>query len=413
MTDTVEIHIPLEQIFTKKISKTVFEIIGDVSDYGVYFGTRGGRKENGKHILVDLYHVQESIPTSHTGIGFKFMHKANNCLPHVILNCSVAKILQGHNVFGETDILQGVCEMLGIFKESFPELYSYLDVQNAEIARFDVTLPMNCGSRKLAEKAREYIRHIDVSRLKNLSISKKKQHFNTIYFGSENSKVGGFKVYCKGVELDNVLDDLHSKAEKGCIASLSKLKPYTKEVIDFADGSIRVEATVKKRMLKEQGIPTNLWQFLAYQINNPLIYKSLFKYKTDVFFDSLRSIKLKYSNDESVYKLLHDKLTTITKTGKTSTTKARNAYRFYRSLRFDGFYEVKRTTPIRTFQMNLKLLVDCGLSKAFLQNFDGENEEKPLLTFIKIDYDKPNPKSYQKPISEYVPEFYEFFKKVA
>lgn len=410
MIDTVEVHIPLQMIFCKKTSLTGYEIIGEVTDYGLSAHSRHVRKQDdGVNVPFELYHSHESLPTSHTGIGFKFMHRTNKCLPHVILNCSIAKILQGHNVYGSLDMVAGVVEMLGVFKDTYPEFSGYLDFKKAEISRFDVTLPVQTQSLNSAEKIRDYFRHVDWGRYRNLSVSNVKEHYNTLYFGAEKSKVGGFKIYCKGIELGKIVKDLQRKSQQGCLSSNYKLQNIlTPEVIGYANKSVRIEATVKKRMIKDFDLPTNLWQFLKKQYEDQSIYKQLFIHKTDDFFKALQGLTMKHSDDLEVYDLLHEKLTTVTPTGKLSTTKAKHAYNFYKRLKDDGFYEVKRTSDTRTFQRNIKALVDSGFSRAYLQNLT-KNEDTPILRLLNLDFDVPNPQSYTPPVSQYLSEFSQYF----
>lgn len=406
MVDTVQIHIPMEDIFFKKVSKTAYEIIGDVSDYGLNPASRRVvKQDDGSKIAFDLYHMQESIPTSHTGIGFKFMHRTNNCKPHVILNASIAKITQGHNIYGITSIIAGCFEMLGLFIESFPKFSKYFVISLAEISKLDITLPVQTTSLMTAERIREYMRYVDWGRFRNLSVRNKKLEYNTIYFGSPNSKVGGFKLYCKGVEISPIVNELKKNAQKGCLTSNYKLTHiYTPETIDYAMKSVRIEATAKKRMLKEHNIPTNLWDFIVYQLNNPDIYKTLFQHKTRKFLSALEGLTMTHTDDIKVYDLLHEKLTTITPTGKKSSTRAKHAYNFYKRLKDDGFQEVKRCSNERTFQRNIKSLADAGFSRAYLQNLS-KNEETPILRLLNMDFDAPLPASYKPPKTRFFNKF--------
>ena len=205
MLDTVQFHIPFYERYCslRDGSRTVWELKLDVSqlDPSLNIWAKNVIVKDGHTINIDYFHVYDSIPTSHTGIGYKVMDTANRAMPHIILNCSLAKILQGHNVYGNTDMITGVFEMLGIFCDFHPKLLKYLDLANAYISKFDVTLPMQTPSLKTAERIREYFRNVSWGRFKNLSLTNERLEYNTLYFGSPNSKVGGFKVYCKGIEV--------------------------------------------------------------------------------------------------------------------------------------------------------------------------------------------------------------------
>lgn len=407
MTDTLELHIYVQEIFAKKVSKTGYEMIGDVTDFGLNGSSRHVRKkDDGRTVIYEIYHAHESLPTSHSGIGFKFYHKTQNCLPYVMLNCSVAKILQGHNVFGSLDLRAGAFEMLGVLSEHYPEFVKYLDFNNIEISRFDLTLPMQTQSRLTAEKVRDYIRNVDWGRYRNLEIANKKENYNTVYFGSDKSRVGGFKLYCKGVEVEKVVNKLKIFAKKGMVADFAKLQAYTDDVLEFADKSVRLEAMIKKRMLIEHNIPTNLWQFMIYEHKNPYLYANLFTYKTCDLFTALQDMTMPYADDVKVYDMLIEKLRTTTPTGKISDTKAKNAFMFYLSIKQHGFYEIKRISNKRTFDHNIKSLVDSGFSRSYLQNLTKQDETK-VLRLLNLDCQPALPSSYKEPTPTY--EYYERF----
>lgn len=413
MIDTVLVLIPIHKTYTRA-TDYVYEIIGDVTDYDLKAASRYvSKQDDGTKIPFELYHMQESLPTSHTGIGFKFFHRANNYLPYVQLNCSIAKIVQGHNVYGSCNMITGILEMLGVFKETYPEFCKYLDFANAEISRFDITLPAQTQSLETAIRVREYLRNVDWGRYRNLCILNKDGCINTLYFGSRKSDVGGFKVYCKGVELvNNEIKPLKHKAKKGCLTSIHKLTHiFTDDVQDFASKSVRIEVIVKREMIKQFGLPTNLWQLLRHQLNNPDIYKTLFHHKTKDFFNAMQGITMP-TDDIKVYEILLNKLTTITPTGKKSTTRASHAYNFYKRLKQDGFYEVKRTSNERTFQRNVKSLVDAGFKRFDLQNL-AKNEETQILRLLNLDFNAPLPKSYKEPVSTYFDEFKQYLINVA
>lgn len=411
MIDTVELHIPVLDVFCTK-QGTLCQTLIDVTEFGLVGSSRYVKKTDNGIIPYEIYHAYESLPTSHSGIGFKLMHKTNNCLPHVILNCSIAKILQGHNVFGVCNLLTGVFEMMGVFKKAYPECAAFLDFQNTTLSRIDITLPIQTKSRHTAERVRDYIRNVDFGRYRNLAIKGKKDNYNTIYFGSEKSRVGGFKLYCKGVELDNVLSDLSKKASKGCLASASKLKNiYTKQVIDYANTSIRLETTIKKRQFEQLNLPTNLWTFLKHQHQHPTVYEDLFKLKTDEFMQALQGLTMKNMSDTDIYELLLAKLSVTTPTGKVSTTRAKHAYSFYLLLKSQGFYNVKKISAKTTFNRNLKSLIEAGIARSHLQNLT-KDDKTPILDILQIDLNAKNPDGYipNTGFTDYYHDFIHYFE---
>lgn len=418
MLDTVQVHIPFHERYCslRDGSRTVWELKLDVSqlDPSLNIWAKNVIVKDGHTINIDYFHVYDSIPTSHTGIGYKVMDTANRAMPHIILNCSLAKILQGHNVYGNTDMITGVFEMLGIFCDFHPKLLKYLDFANAYISKFDVTLPMQTPSLKTAERIREYFRNVSWGRFKNLSLTNERLEYNTLYFGSPNSKVGGFKVYCKGIEVNNHIKDLTAKAQKGDIKAHKDLQVYTDDVVKFANNSVRLEATVKKRMLTDNNLPTNLWEFLVYQLENKSVYKTLFKQKTDTFMQSLQEMRMPYDDDTKVYDMLLKRLSEPTKAGGISTTKARNAWNFYLLIKTQGFYEVKKTSPKSTFNRNVKNLCDAGFNRAMLQNLTGD-KTKPtaIIRLLNVDLNARLPSSYTPPTTQFYDKFKDYLLNVA
>lgn len=408
MIDTVIIHIPIFELYTRSEGKTRM-IIGDVADYGLVASTRYiVRDPVTKQITHgDLYHPFESLPTSHSGVACKFFDRTVNCLPYLSLNASLAKIEQGHNVYGHNVIYNGIAEMLAVFKHTYPAFWTCLDVKNARICRLDITYSAEMTNRHTAEQVREYLRNVDFGRLRNNS---KQERWNTVYFGSEKSRVGGAKVYCKGVELENEREELKKKAKNGCLASSQKLEIFTLELQEIADKLIRFEATIKARQLEQMSLPTNLWQFIGYARKNKKIYEELWRYKFGAILETLKGKTMTNADDGDVKQLLYEKLTTVTKTGKVSTTKAKNAFRFYRDLKTDGFVNVQKNYSKSQFSLLVKNLVDVGFSRAYLQNLSKATVEQsiPVLSMLNIDFSNRLPADYKLNISEHLFEFEEY-----
>lgn len=436
MIDTVICHTPVFATYTVQNGER-FDIIGDVNDFGLEACARHVKQnEDGQKVFTDIYHAYESLPTSHAGIGHKFYHSTNKTLPYLEMNCSLAKLMQGHNVYGLDDIVMGTIEMLGAIANAYPKLAQYLDFANTKVVRFDVTYSAVCDSRLQAEKVRNYLRNVDFGRLRNQSVKNTKDHYNTVYFGSPQSKIGGFKLYCKGIEIENERKELQANAKRHCLASMQKLeKIFTQDLQDYADNLVRIEATFKTRHIKELGLPQNLWEFSKFQIENPEIYKEIWQNKTQAMFKALEGKIMDYTDDGELIELLNAKLVTYTYPkdllqrsvkglrkprfnapsnrfytflGKPSYTRAKNAYNLYKRIQQDGFYQVKKLHNLRTFQRNVKYLAIAGLSVGFLQNLKPRGEILPVLEILSIDFANQFPEGYQSPTV--TPEFVEQFK---
>lgn len=404
MIDTVKLHIPVFATYTVSQPHdkgTTYTIVGDVDDYGLVGSSRQIKKDiNGVRYATEIYHAQESLPTSHSGIGHKFYHSANNCLPYLELNCSIAKIMQGHNVYGVDELILGSIQMLGAVKDAYPEFWQYLDIQNTKIVYIDITYSAQMQNLKQAEQVREYIRNVDFKGLRNQSVIGNKDHYNTIYFGSDNSKVGRFKLYCKGVETRNDRKELLKLARKNDLGAKRKLENiFTQELQDYADRLVRIEATVKTRLMQDLGIPQNLWLFYEYQQKNPNIYQELWRMKTKAMFNALQGEIMEYVDDSKIWQLLHERLTYVTNKGNVSEGRAKSAFNLYKRIQQDGYYKVKSEFNVRTFNRNVKYLVDCGISKAFLQNMHKqENNKIRVLEVLTVDFDNQVPANFVAPV---------------
>ena len=443
MIDTVILHVPTFATYTVQDGER-FNIVGDVNDFGLEACARHIRvNDKGEKVFTDIYHAYESLPTSHAGIGHKFYHSTNKTLPYLELNCSVAKLMQGHNVYGLDDIVYGSIEMLGAIATAYPKLAQYLDFANTKVVRFDVTYSAMCETRLQAERVRDYLRNVDFGRLRNQSVKNTKDHYNTVYFGSPGSKIGGFKLYCKGVEIENERKELQALANKNCLASTQKLqKIFTQQLQDYADRLVRIEATFKTRHIKELGIPQNLWQLVQYQLDNPELYKEIWQNKTQAMFKALEGKIMDYADDAKLMQTLKEKLVTYTypkdllqisvKTlckpsfgdlsqhdfmflGKPSYTRAKNAYNLFKRIQQDGFYEVKKHHNLRTFQRNIKYLADAGFAIGTLQNLKAKGESLPVLEILSIDFANQFPEGYQVPTltEQFVEQFKPYLSKAA
>ena len=157
MIDSVVIHVPMQKQFTKQLGNKHM-IIGDVADYALTACTRYLVRDPVTHEVThgELYHPFESLPSWHSGVAVKFFDTAMNCLPYVSLNASIAKIGQGHNVYGHDNLYAGVVDMLSVLKETYPVLWSCLDIENARLSRIDITYSAKLPSRNHAEQTKDF-----------------------------------------------------------------------------------------------------------------------------------------------------------------------------------------------------------------------------------------------------------------
>lgn len=446
MIDSVVIHAPMKKQFTRQLGNKHM-IIGDVADYALTACTRYLVRDPVTHEVThgELYHPFESLPSWHSGVAMKFFDTAMNCLPYVSLNASIAKIGQGHNVYGHDNLYAGVVDMLSVLKDTYPVLWACLDIENARLSRIDITYSAKLPSRNHAEQTRDFLRNVDWGRLRNNS---KNERWNTVYFGGEASRVGVGVVYCKGVELEDERKKLQKQAKQGDLNAIKKLEIFTPELQEYADRLLRFEARCKSRQIEQFGISTNLWDFIAHTFKNKRTLFELWNYKFKPIFDALKGKHMTHADDSELLNLLKYKLKTYTYPtrkniiksmvqvdnlchgllrkkpiylipdisgfqfffiGKPSYVQALNAYNFYKRIKQDGFLKVKELHTKATFYRNVKNLIDCGISRSHLQNLhSSDGEIVPIIQLVNIDFANQLPADYKPFISPNLKEFNHF-----
>uniref|UniRef100_A0AAU8B113 Replication-associated protein G2P n=1 Tax=Dulem virus 62 TaxID=3145773 RepID=A0AAU8B113_9VIRU len=416
MLDTLEIHIPIQAEFIYSIGEKLFSVIGEVAHYGL---TGYGQ------IIYDVdlnslvptgiqKHAYESLPSSHGGMAFKFFsHNVANTLPYVALKAS-AKFLEGHNIFGSESVQKLACEMLATLKKHYPIFYTFLDIDNARISRLDATYSARLADESLVSKTLDFLRNISSGQRKK--DTDRRDFYNTVYWGGRTSRHGNAVAYGKHNDVIEHYKDMVKKAKDGCKKTSEYLETiFYDELLDYSKGLLRFESRSKARLLERLGIPTNLWSFIRYQKKNPDVLKTLWNYWFKPIFEAMKGEVMHLNDDEKVKALCYEKLWTITKKGKKSYTKAKNAYNFYMRLKQSGFEAVKADYNRRAFEIALKSLVDLGLPKALLQNIEkSKDTEVPVFKLITIDFSKqsPNPDyDLSRDDGEY-PSYYQFDKYI-
>lgn len=405
MHDTNIINIPFFDTWVRHLGGTDFGLVADLQYFGVK--TYGGVRfdvDTGKVEYYDIKHPFEKLPSSFADMAVKVYHHTKNTTPYVALNAS-PKFLQGHNVYGTDYVYELVCEMLGVLRDSYPVLWSFLDVKNAHFARIDVTYFVRLPTDDMAFEVIDMIGRVKTKY--RFPDNKRNIFANTRYWGQAVNRVGYCKMYGKNNEVADTVKSLRRKARAGSRQAQKLLdEVFNDNLEQFAKNLIRFEATNKKQMLENMGIPSNIWQFMLYQKQHPDTNFRMWKFWFSEIFDAMRGEVSVNLDDSEVLKLCKDKLTTITPTGKLSQSKALNAYRFYVFIREKGFVHAKQCTHDRTFQRNLKLLTDIGISKAHLQNLNGrEVKTIPLVELIQIDFSNQTPPNYELVKSRYSGEF--------
>lgn len=410
MLDTLEIHIPMQSQFCYENGK-LWSIVGEVAHYGL---TGQGaivfdiETKQLKPVGVQK-HAYESLPSSYGGMAFKFFsHNVANTLPYVALKAS-AKFLEGHNIFGTENVQKLACEMIAKLKECYPVFYFFLDIDKARISRIDATYSARLADESMVAKTLDFLRNVSNGfRRKDTD---RRDFYNSVYWGGATSRWGNAVAYGKHNDVLEHYKDVVKKANNGCPTSKEYLETiFYDELLEYSKGLLRFESRSKARLLEKMGIPTNLWAFIRYQKKNPNILKALWRYWFTPILNAMKGQVMHLNDDEKIKKLCYEKLWTITKKGKKSYTKAKNAYNFYMRLKQSGFEAVKADYNRRAFEIALKSLVDLGIPKALLQNIEKQQDnEVPVFKLINVDFTQQAPDGYDPSCDddEY-PSYYQF-----
>lgn len=402
MNDHFRIRIPVFVTYVKSVENHHY-FSGDLLEYDLQCATRRiSRSDDGLLLVGRLYVPYESLPSSYTDMAFKFYHDCTNQYPHVELKASPAKLLQGHNVFGFDDLETGAIEMLGLLSEAYPKLCRILDFANAEVMHMDFTYSARLPHQNMVQPVLDYLVNVQAGHRKSKGLK-----FQNYVAFSENSRYINGKAYGKYQELIEQIQELTKQSQKGDIRASNVIAQMNK-VKDFANGLIRFEARIHKTYLTKNNLPTNLWQLIQYQKQNPTLAQDLWHKTFDGILNNLKGeVEMIFKQDDEVQEYLKTKLFSVTKKGNISYTKAYHAMGFYRALRDVGYAkllkQMRECNNEKGFYRNLKPLLEAGFSKAELQNLHTEKNGKviPFVRLVEIKFDEQVPPDYVKPVSKY------------
>lgn len=403
MIDMLVLKIPVDYSLVDVTDDGKHAILGfDLLDLDLKVGSYDVYKnEDGQVQHKVLKHSYEKLPTSYTKMAFKFYHEGSY-FPYVELKASPAKILQGHNVYGSDVIEHGVLEMLGYLATSQPTLYGMLAVSETEVQQIDITYSARLKDDKQVEQVKEFLRNVTTQHIRKST--KECSYQNTIYFGSSRCKRFARKVYGKKKEFDTQLKEyeylakLNDQNAKRVFNAMSCPK-----LQKWATGLLRFESGVKAYVMKEKGIPTNVFELIRYQRENPKFTQQIWAKSFEQIFEALKGTAMKATDHDSVFDHLCSVYETVTKSGRRSITKARNLFNFYCALETHGVNGMKSKFGQRQFYQNMADLVNAGYSKAFLQNLhiESKNNVVPFLKFVEIKFDEQLPPDFVEPVSQF------------
>ncbi|MCU4423313.1 phage/plasmid replication protein, II/X family [Acinetobacter sp. WU_MDCI_Abxb74] len=401
MLDHLCINAPFESsFFSVNEAGEYFFIDVDLHSIEIPLASRSVHKnEDGSISAAALFHPFESVPTHYTGMAMKVFFDSSY-EPYVQIKASPAKLLQGHNVFGSDNIEQGADEMIGFLHMAYPVLTKMLDWSRAWVSHIDVTYSAKLSDQTTAKKVLDFLANVSngQTRLSN------KRFDSSVYWGGQTSRLVNHKCYLKHDEFISQFEELKQLAKKNDKSAQRVVDVMSdSRLINWTVGLLRFESRLKKRWLERNGVPTNLYELIAFQKANPDLLQTLWTKATHGIFDAMRGQTVKLINDESVLEAISNSPVVVTNSGKVSQTRIRNIYSTYCLVREHGLEKLAEMLPKPTFYRHLSELCDCGFSKAFLQNLH-DNKAKNVIPFMKlveIDFSQQLPEWYQPPVSQF------------
>lgn len=374
---------------------------GDIRDYGIPAATRHVSKtDDGLTTTGELYHPYEKLPSDYTDMAMKFFTNTMNTVPYVEIKASPLKLLQGHNVYGFECIELGSDQMLGMLFEAFPQLLPILDLDNIEVLCVDTTYLVRLPHQSMVQPTLDYMANLAAGHRKARQV----KYENFISWGNDGASIRP-KAYGKFEEVKAQLHKIQKQADKGCQRSKA-LVCAMHDALPFANAVIRLEARITKTYMSKNGIPTNLFQLIKLQREQPELLLRLWHVAFDPILDRMKGKYMNFSNDAEILELFKTKLVTYTKTGKPSYTKANNAMKFYSLIRQIGLVATKNLYNERTFYDALKHLEACEISMGHLQNLAKNPNGKviPFVRLFELKMADQLPSDYVQPVSQYSPK---------
>lgn len=406
MLDKIELRIPIDSSLVEVDSDGRHAVFGiallDIKSLRVA-SREVHKRDDGSLATNELFCPYATLPTSFTGMAFKFQHDSVHSFPYVEIKASPAKILQGHNVFGSDWIKEGALEMLGWLQEAHPDLYGLLHIESAEVMLLDVTYSVRLRDDDQVDQALSFLRNFSSRGIRKAK-DRKIDYKNTVYFGSARCKWLARKLYGKATEFFEQLEHHKKLAKKNDFAAQRVVSAMSDPRLQaWVKGLLRIETGMKRAWLQKLGIPTNLFELIKYQELNPDVLKHLWLKANEEMFKALEGEMMDVRNHQEVFKTICQNFETVTPSGRVSLTKARNVFNFYCGLELLGCEMMKSKYSEAQYFRYMSDLISCGFSKAFLQNLGSGNNSNviPFVRMIEMKFDEQLPDWFIEPISTF------------
>ncbi|EON6431479.1 phage/plasmid replication protein, II/X family, partial [Salmonella enterica] len=155
--------------------------------------------------VTGLSHPYESLPSYFASLAMKLHQGSNLAPPRVELKASPAKLLQGHNVFGPTDVSLCAEALFTPFCMAMPLLADYLDFENTYIAKIDCTFSARLKTINQTRQVMDVLRNVSNGQTKATKSTRSQTYDSTMYW-NETSNSLRRKAYLKGQEIQADLD---------------------------------------------------------------------------------------------------------------------------------------------------------------------------------------------------------------
>ncbi|MDH3001574.1 DNA replication protein [Chelonobacter oris] len=355
--------------------------------------------------VAELSHPYEAIPSHFGSLAMKVFNGSDRMKtpPYVELKASPAKLLQGHNVFGSTNLDVCCFVMLKTFCEALPELYEMVDIEKTMIDWIDVTYSAHISSETVQKQVISFLQNVKAGQTRKTQYNREYETTAEWNSGSEHRTL---KVYLKGAELQKRLAETQSELKKtpnkkNLINVLNVLS--NPNLIEFSKQCIRFEARLKQRYLDKHHIPRKLCDLIQYQRQYEQQGKSLIKdLWQDAFNDIIQAVgesKMNVYNRDGIQKLLRKHYYNVTPKGNISYAKADRLFGFYKNLLNDGYQETSNCMDRKTFWRYEKDLLSVGITRAQLQNLKAHERNNiiPLMKLVEINFNCQRPDWYIEP----------------
>lgn len=365
--------------------------------------TRVEYEIDGDLTVSGLSHPYESLPSDFGSLAMKIHQGGNNRVPGVELKASPAKLLQGHNVFGSTDLELCASEMLATLALACPDLNEMLDVANTTLEWVDVTFSAHVQTLEQGKQVIAALKNIHSGQTKQSRLNR--DHETTAEWNT-GSRHCSRKAYLKGPELQRQLTEYirtlqkqpKNKGLRRCVEVMQN--PLLQQ---FAQRCVRFEARLKQRWLYKFGLPLRLLDAIQfqkdYERDGRCLVAEMWKASFKELFDALGDQPMKVYTDDDVRNALYSEYQRITPKGNISYAKAQRLHGFYRRLLNEGYDTVYRSMDRGTFRRHLLDLVAIGLTKVQLQNLKGDaSNVVPLIQVVNIDFGQQRPDWYVEPV---------------